>query len=445
MPDIYQSQNIEQSLQLHLSPRMLAMLKVLQMSYADMLYEVEKTVEENPVLEIERPDTLAEYIKYLSSDKTVKKQVDFTEYPGMGNIKDVSRNLYGHLIDQLKLEDVDEKTYSIAEALIQEIDDSGYLKNYNKTSDELAEAFKASKDEIENILKIIQSFEPEGVGARDLKECLMIQVKEYSFDNFELEEVLNKVIQNHLEDIGSRNYKKAADALNISEEGIIEAANFIKSNLNPNPGSSFGGEVRHVVPSFIVEDGEIVNLEEKYGPKIKISKEYEKMMKSNKIDAETEKFIKNKFAKAKEFIEGLEKRGETIEKMAEAINGAQKEFFTKGAMYLNPLLQKDLARILGVHPSTVSRAICDKYIQTPKGLLPMKFLCPRELSGYSVMKIKAMLKELIEKEDKKKPLRDEEIRTNLVERGIKIERRTVASYRQGLNIPTYNKRRADGR
>lgn len=444
MAELNQSyeQNIEQALQLHLSPRVLAMLRILHLPYTEMAAEVEKASEENPMLEIDRPDRLAEYLKYLGTDRKVRKQVDYTEYPGMENIKDVARNLTEHLMGQLKLERLDEAEIKAGEFLITHLEPTGYLKDYEKVKAEAVSGLNVDGDTVDKMLRVVQSFEPDGVGARDLKECLLIQVREHNFENDELEEVIEQAITKHLEEIGNKNYKAVAEAMGITEDGVLEIANFIKSNLTPNPASLFQDEARHVIPSFAIEEGNIVNLEEKYGPRLKISPEYERMLKDKKTDAETVKFLKDKLMHAKELMENLERRGATLEKIIRMVVEDQRGFFDKGASSLKPLLQKDLAEKLGVHPSTVSRAISEKYIQTPKGLLPIKYLCPRELSGFSPAQIKLRLSELVAKENKLAPLTDEVLKDMLAKQGVKIERRTIASYRKELGIASFSERAA---
>jgi len=449
MPELGQhfEQNIEQALHLHLSPQMLAMMRLLQLSYADLVAEVEKVAEENPTLEVERPEALAEYLRYLGSDKKVRKQVDFSEYPGMENVRDNTRNLTDHLLEQLRLVNLDNKSLKIGEYLIGSLDASGYLRDYDQIKAEIMEKLEVEEKAVEQVLKVIQGFEPEGVGARDLKECLLIQLREQNFDNIELEEILEEAIAQHLEDIGQKKYKAAAEAMGIGEEGVIEIADFIRENLNPNPASAFGEAPVHVVPSFVVEEkgkGEykFINLEERYGPRLKISAEYEKMLKDKKTDAETVKFIKEKMNQAKEFIENLKKRGKISEQVMQIVVETQQEYLEKGAAHLKPLRQKDLAAKLGVHPSTISRAVAEKYVQTPRGLLPVKFLCQRELAGFSQAGIQALLLDLVADEDRRHPYSDDQLKELLGQKGVRIERRTIAGYRKQLGIQSAGERAA---
>jgi RNA polymerase sigma-54 factor len=446
MPELSQhfAQNIEQTLELHLSPRMLAMLRTLQLPYTDLVAELERESEENPTLEIERPEALTEYLRYLESDRKLKKQVDFDEYPGIENIRNISRSLEQHLLEQLKLENLEEEAFKIGEYMIQNLEPSGYIKDYEKIKAEIREKYGAEEDQVEEVLRIIQAFEPEGVGARDLRECLLIQVREYNFDNFELQEILEQAIDKHLEDLGQKKHKTVAEALGISESGVAEIASFIRENLNPNPGANFGEEPQHVIPSFAIEreDDKIkfVNLEEKYGPRLRISREYEKMLKDKKTDAETVKFLKEKFQRAKDLMENIMKRGETSGAIVKIITETQTEFFRKGAAQLMPLMQKELADKLGLHPSTISRAISGKYIQTPQGLLPLKYLCPRELHGSTPTRIKSLLLDILANEDKQHPFSDDQLADLLQKQGVQVKRRTLASYRKELGFPSFSER-----
>ncbi|MCX5726517.1 MAG: RNA polymerase factor sigma-54 [Candidatus Saganbacteria bacterium] len=431
---------LEQTLELILSPQMLQMLKILNLPYIELVEEIKKEAEENVMLEVERKDALFEYIKFLTSDKKIRKEADFSEIAGLENIKDTSRTLIEHLMDQLKLENMDETYMEIGETLINNIDKRGYLTNYNEVREEIMKDLDVSRPTVDKMLKVIQDFEPDGVGSRDLKECLLIQVREYNFENEELQDILEKAISKHLEDLGKKNYAKIARSLGIKEDGVKHLAEFIKENLNPAPGSYFQEAANHIIPSFAVEKEKgkykIISLEKHYGPLLKISPEYMRMLEDPKTDKETKEFLMKKLESAKALMENLAKRYETGGKIMAIILEYQETFFEDGINWLKPLLQKEIAGKLGLHPSTISRAISEKHIQTPKGLFPIKFLCPRTYSGFSVPRIKAMIQEIIGKENKKKTLSDDEIKELLKAEGIKITRRTVAFHRKELHIPS---------
>ncbi len=440
MIDLRLQADLKQTLDIFLSPHMLQMLKVLNYSYADLVENLNKESEENPVLEVERQDDYVEFIRYLSADKKIRKEADFSEMPGLENVSRVEKTLEGCLLEQLALEDLDKTTADIAVMIIENIDDFGYLINYPRLREDIMKKFDLSRPTVDKALKIVQGFEPEGVGARDLKECLLIQIGAHNFENDALQAVLTKAVEDHLEDLAEGRQAKVAEALGIPESGVEEIANFIKNNLNPNPGNAFGSEARPVIPSFSIDKGELVNLESRYGPIIKLSPQYLKMLDNPKTDEKTRAFLKEKLRNAKELMEAFAKRGETLGKIARKIVETQGEFLARGTTWLKPLTQKQLADDFGLHPSTISRSVAEKFIQTPHGLFPLKFLCPRGPKGFTAARLKAMLAEIIMNEDKKDPLSDRRLTEALQKNGADIDRRTVAYYRKELKIGTAEER-----
>ncbi|MFC1510998.1 RNA polymerase factor sigma-54 [Candidatus Margulisiibacteriota bacterium] len=444
MAELRLQHDLKTTLELLLSPRLLQMLKVLHLPYADLVEHVNKEAEENPVLEVERKDEYVEFIRYLTSDRKIKKQADFEAMPGLENIGNVKKTLEEHLLEQLELEDLEDNYSQMGKMIIENIDDFGLVINYPRLREKIMKEFSVSRPTVDKVLKIIQTFEPEGVGARDVKECLLIQIREYNFENEALQKILKKAVEKNLEDIGQQNFTKVAQDLGITEHGAQEVANFIKNNLNPNPGASFGGETRHVIPSFAVEKTaqghKLVNLETRYGPKLNISARYLKMLADPKTDDKTRNFIKDKLKNAKNLIEDFSKRSETLEKIVRRIVETQEAFFNKGVVWLRPLAQKNLADEFGLHPSTISRSVAEKYIQTPQGLFPLRFLCPRGPKGLTVVRMKTMIAEIINNEDKKEPLTDSQVTAMMQKQGADLDRRTVAYYRQELKIPASSER-----
>ncbi len=436
--------NISQTLEMMLSPRMIQMLKMLNLSYMDLVAEIEQKSEENVMLEIEKPDRLLEYIKHISSERIPKNVIPGEELPGIETLADTAGTLSDHLLKQLDLEDVEGKKRKIGEELIGSIDKRGYILNYPEVCKNIISELKTSQKIIDEVLETIQTFDPEGVGARDLKECLLIQVREQNFQSPDLEDLLVKVIGNHLEDLANREFDKIAKALKIPRDGVEKLAEFIKNNLNPNPGNMFSDEPRCVVPSFSIkkEKGKyvVVNLEKTYGPILKINSTYEKMLSDPKTDAKTIEFIRVKLQAAKDFLENISKRHETTEKIMNMIVEKQSSFFDDEKTQLHPLMQKDIADVLGLHPSTISRAISNKYIQLPRGIILLKILCPRDVKGLTSENIKKMIEDLIKNEDKRSPLGDDQIAEKLKEQGVNLERRTVAAYRQRSGLEIASKR-----
>jgi RNA polymerase sigma-54 factor len=243
-----------------------------------------------------------------------------------------------------------------------------------------------------------------------------------------------------LGDLEKKDYAKISGALGIPESGVKEIADFIKNNLNPYPGAAFGGTACHIIPSFAVEETnngyKFVNLENKYGPIINLSVHYLKMLEDPKTDAKTKEFLKEKVKRARDLIEDYKKRGETLEKIARKIIEGQKEFLSKGPIWLVPLSQKSLAEEFGLHASTISRTVASKFVQTPQGLFPLKYLCPRGPKGVTTARLKVMIKEIIDNENRAEALTDEQITKLINDRGIAIDRRTTAHYRKGLDIGT---------
>lgn len=436
--------NISQTLEMMLSPRMIQMLKVLNLSYVELVEEIEKKSEENVMLELERPDRLLEYLKHISTERISKKEIVSEELPGIETLADTSETLDAHLLKQLDLEEMDEKEREIAEAIIGSVDPRGYLTNYKEVSETIKKELGASQDDIDNALKVIQGFEPEGVGARTLKECLLIQVREHNFESEGLEKILTRAIEGHLDNMAEKNFDKIAKALKIPKDGAVKLAEFIKNNLNPDPGSMFADKTPCVIPSFsIVKEKDrykAINLEKSYGPLLKISPVYEKMLKDPNTDAKSIEFLREKLESAKDFLENIAKRHETIEKIMEMIITAQSAYFEGGNIKLNPLMQKNIANELGLHPSTISRAVSSKYIQTPRGIILLKVLCPRDIKGLTGERIQKLIQDMVDSEDKKQPLSDDEIAEKLKGVGLSLQRRTVASYRKKMGIEIASKR-----
>ncbi len=436
--DLSHQLDVQQTLEMMLSPRMIQMLNVLNLSYLDLVEEINQKSEENVMLEIERHDRLFEYLKQISSERIPKKVIPGEELPGIESLADTCESLEDHLLQQLNLVDLSNEEKKIAESLIGNIDDRGYIEKYEEIKKGIVSELSVDPADVDDALEVVQSFEPEGVGARSLKECLAIQVKELNFETPDLTKLLLKVIEDHLEDLAKKDLGRIAKALKIKPDGVEKLAEFIKANLDPNPGSRFAKKAPCVIPSFSIskeKDGYVaVNLEKKYGPVIKLSPAYQKMLNDPKTDKESIRFLREKLEAAKDFLENIEKRNVTIERIIERIMKEQTDFFETGEPGLNPLMQKDIADELGLHPSTISRAIANKYLQTPKGVFSLKFLCPRDVKGLTSRNIERAIGDIIAKEDRAKPLGDDEIARKLEAGGISIKRRTVAAYRKKLDV-----------
>lgn len=431
------TQKLSQTLQLILSPRLINLLKTLNLPYVELIDKINKEANENPLLEIEKPDELLEYAKSLKNN-LVKKEADYDPLAQAKEISAGAQSLTEYLYSQLRLENLEEIDYKIGQFLIDNIDDQGFLTNYSELREEIMQKFEVKRTYVDKTLKIIQTLEPDGICARSLKECLLIQAEAYNFENEELKEIITKTIKNHLENLAKKKYSKIADDLGIPESGIQYLASFIEKNLNPAPASGYQKDkiTQQVIPSFIIEKEKngtykAINLEQQKGPRLNFSQSYLNMLDNPKTDSETKRFLKEKFEAAKELIEHIKARHETTQKIINIITNTQEEFFQKGIFMMKPLLQKSLAEQVGVHPSTISRAVSTKYAQTPQGFYPLKFLCPRNYKGYSSVQIKGIMKTIIEENPK---LSDLKICAFLQQRGIGIKRRTVAKYRSALGL-----------
>ena len=440
-------QNIQLSISMMLSPRMMQMLKVLNLPYAELLENIKREAEENPLIDVEKHDSLLDYLRYSSkspyrdafdkNSEAPKKDLEqyFSKY----------KNMDEYLLFQLSAENISQKQEEIAKSLIASINDNGFIVDYQKTKDLIKSDLGAKEEEIDAVLELIHTLEPEGIGARDLKECLAIQVRAYNFEDEQLEKAIISVIRDHLEDLAAKRFDAVAKKLGLPASGIEHIAAFIKNNLNPYPGSVFAGSSAPAIPSFSVklEKGipKTENLEKSMGPCISINQKYLKMLDDPKTDSKTVAFLKEKLQKVRELLENLDKRGNTMDKVMEMIVQRQISYLFGKEKAPSPLSQKEIASALGLHPSTISRAVAEKFVETPKGVLKLKSLFPKEVSpAFSPEKVKEIMSQLIRNEEKEYPLTDLQIKNALMGHGIGIERRTVADYRKQMGIDTAQKR-----
>jgi RNA polymerase sigma-54 factor len=450
--------SMQQTQKLVMTQQLQMAIKILQMSSIELNEYVEEQVVENPVLDIEIEEKKqaeneidwgevaknSEWDYYHASDTEFNSN-EYEEDEGTSplNFIESTVTLRDHLIMQLNLTVSDKLKLSIGEYLIDNIDSSGYLK---VDLADVAGALEVSIKDVEDILYIIQTFDPSGIGARDLKECLLIQLKELGT----FTEIFEKVIDKYLNEIGENKYGLIAKELNITPEEAQSIGDIIKS-LEPKPGSGFADNevIKYVSPDASVDkiDGEyVVTLNEGITPRLVINKYYRNILKSNDNDEIVKDFIKGKLDSAAWLIKSIDQRKTTLFNVVNFIIHYQEDFLDKGIEYLKPLTLKDVAENIGVHESTVSRAISGKYVQTNRGLYQLKFFFSRGLyagakGNISTESIKVKIKEIIELEDIKKPLSDQAITDILNKSRIDISRRTVAKYREELNIPSASKRK----
>ena len=392
-------------------------------------------------------DDIPDYKLREISEKTERKEdIPFS----------VSQSLNEFLLQQLGLRDLPEKQMKIAEYIIGNIDDDGYLRReLSAIADDLV--FQAGQDvdekEIEEVLAIIQDFDPAGVGARNLQECLLLQLnrKEPTAGV----EMATRILTEYFEEFTRKHYDKIMRGLNISEAILKKAIHEIIA-LDPKPCSSWGGSMEvamsQVIPDFLVEaiNGELIlSMNNRDIPDLRISRDYAEMFqdyagnKANQTSQmrEAVQFVKQKLDSAQWFIDAIRQRQETLQRTMEAIILLQRDFFLTGDdATLRPMILKDVAERAGYDISTISRVSNSKYVQTNFGIYPLKFFFSESMqtdSGeeISTREVKKIMKEHIDSEDKRKPLTDEELTTILKEKGYVIARRTVAKYREQLDIP----------
>lgn len=352
-----------------------------------------------------------------------------------------------HLMEQLHMRNLSEKDFRIGEYIIYNLRDDGYLDS-EVSLENIAQIFETTVENVEQVLKTIQNFDPIGIAARSLKECLQVQL-ETKNRNGECKTPLN-VIKNTYEDFVNKRYEKVIDELEISMEELKAAIDII-SKLNPKPGEGYL-DIRqnYIIPDFTVEkvDNElVVSLNEWNSPGLRISPHYRKLLnQSRKLDRDVRKFLRKKVESARWFITALHQRRMTMLKVMHAIVEKQRDFFERGPEHIKPLIMKDIAEIIEMDISTVSRVANGKYVQTDYGVFELKYffnegMANSEGEEVSTLRIKEQLRDIIENENPDKPHSDEKLSDLLEKEGFPVARRTVAKYREQLDIPVARLRR----
>ena len=362
---------------------------------------------------------------------------------------ETSWELKDYLLWQLNLTHVTDKDNFIAEAIIDGIDDSGYL---TESLDDILKAVileypETELDEIEAVLKLVQHFDPVGVASRNVQESLQIQLRQ-----FDLNDPVNKlamtIIDNYLELLGNKDYRALLRKLNVREDTLKKAVKVITS-LEPRPGNCIKHEKSEfIIPDVIVfkRDGKwVADLNPEAVPKLQINETYSNLCLNAK-NAGDAQFIKTRLKEANWFILSLNKRNETLLKVARCIAAEQQDFFEKGELAMKPMVLNDVADQVGMHESTISRVTTEKYLYTPRGTFELKYFFSSHVNTdqggeFSSTAIRALIKELVSKEDPMKPLSDSQLSDLLKEKGIIVARRTVAKYRDSLNIPSSSQRK----
>lgn len=458
-------QGLHQKLQQGLSPLQIQTIKLLELPTLELEQEIRRKLEENPVLEesTDSADDVDDVPKNISlseyqSDDSTPSYKLYVNNQGKDikpqyNTFSVKESFHQSLENQLGYSNLDGRSRTIAQFIIGSLDDDGYLRrDLESLSDDIAFrlGIETSEDEVERILLVIQEFEPVGVGARDLQECLLLQIR--SLDPTPSRELAQTILQDYFQEFTKKHYQKITSKLEITEEQLKGAVDEIV-HLNPRPGGqiddSYTEQAQQIVPDFILEekDGELQMTMPKFNiPELKVNKRYADVLlnaanSSTREGKEAATFVKQKLDSAKWFVEAIKQRHNTLRNTMNAIIDFQREFFMSGdEVNLKPMVLKDIAEKTNLDISTISRVVSSKYIQTQFGIFSLKYFFSEGMmnsSGeeVSTREIKKVLMESIGNEDKRKPLTDEELVVVLTEKGYKVARRTVAKYREQLNLP----------
>ena len=464
------------ALQTKISPQQIQMIKLLELPTMQLEERIKREIEENIVLE-EEPEAKeqeGDEPQKISVEEYIGREDDAPSYKSRINnfSKDdkqrpvyitEGRSLGESLVEQLRFRSLSEMEMVVAAYIVGSIDDDGYLRrDLVSLSDDLAftRGLEVSVEELERILGIVQELEPAGIGARTLQECLILQMRQQTLDN-RTKSLAHKIVSQHFEAFAKKHYERLIARLGVSEEEFREAIDYIRS-LSPKPGNLYteGGidTSPYITPDFLLDnnDGELrLTLNSQGIPEVRISRRYRDMIKDmvapdgtiKAEDKEAVQFVKSKIDSAKWFISAIKQRHDTLMRTMQTILDFQRDYFQDGdKSKLKPMILKDIADRTDLDVSTISRVVNSKYIQTHFGIILLKTLFSEGMqttTGEEVSshEIKTILEECIDNEDKRHPLTDENLMEILNEKGYRIARRTVAKYREMLDIPVARMRK----
>lgn len=478
-------QSLQQKLLQKLSPQQIQLMKLLQVPTMELEQRIKEEMEENPALEEgadreeEEEDTLDRETEY-EEDKSEKEDdrdddfniEDYMQDDDIPSYKLSSNNtspddeersvpissgrsFQENLMSQLGLAELDDNEIELAKTIVGNLDDDGYLRrDLMNIVDDLAfsQNISTTEEELEKVLEVIQDFEPAGVAARDLRECLLIQIRRKK-NRTPAIDLAQNILENNFESFTRKHYSRIVKRLDITDDDLKAAIEEIVK-LNPKPGNSMmetSRNIQHVVPDFLltVEDNDIkLTLNGRNAPELRVSRSYKDMLQTyadsktkGKKEKEALMFVKQKIDSAKWFIDAIRQRQHTLLYTMNAIVELQKDYFLTGdETKLRPMILKDVAEKVHLDISTISRVANSKYVQTPYGTFLIKTFFSESLSTdsgeeVSTREVKKILQDAVESEEKRKPLTDEKLAKLLKEKGYNIARRTVAKYREQLNIP----------
>ena len=466
------SQQMRMDMRLRMAPRMIQSMEILQLPLMALQERIDQELSENPVLELREIEPLAAdgedptstpvaEIEGETAESSYDTGDDWSDmhrpsraalseeadrkHDAMQNMASRPRSLQDDLEEQISFLDSDPTVRALADYIIHNLDENGYL---NISLTEVIRDFPgdATFPQAEEALAMVQKLDPPGVGARNLRECLLLQVT----PDTPCHDILQVLIANHLDDLQQNRLPAIEKKTGLSLDTIKEGIGHLR-HLDPRPGARYAAQgAQYVVPDLIVENDEHgeyqVRLLDEYTPQLGISRYYQKLLKNKEGDAAAREFIQKKIQSARWLIESIEQRRNTLLKVARAIIAHQRDFLDKGPEWIEPLKMQQIADLVHVHVTTVSRAVDDKYVQTPRGIFALKRFFgggTTTAGGEEVAweTIKQKLLEIISKEDKQSPLSDEEIVEALSGGGFPVARRTVTKYRKALRIPSSRQRK----
>jgi len=470
-------QQLKLSQQLIMTPQLQMAIKLLQLSRLELMDTIQQELEENPALEEDVPEVAADEPttessesaptesaenKEVTIEEKIREDIDWNNYldeynssgrvhfeadrrdtPSFESFLSRKESLREHLLWQLLMTSPTAEEEKIGSLIVGNLNKDGYL---DMSIAELAVMSMAPYIKIEEVLATMQTFDPIGVCARDLSECLLIQARHFELDNT----IVTDIITNHLNHLENKNYKAISKAIKANIEDVVAAVNVITS-LEPRPGRQFSEDVaQYITPDIFVhrfEDDFIIVLNDDGMPKLRVNSFYRNAIKhGNKIPENAKDYVQDKMRSATWLIRSIHQRQKTIYRVMQSILKFQYDFFEKGIIALKPMVLRDVAEDISMHESTISRVTTNKYAHTPQGIFELKYFFNssiKRIYGEDIASasVKEKIKQIIENEDSKKPYSDDKISRLLKEANINIARRTVAKYREILKVLPSNKRK----
>ena len=470
--------HLKQGQSLKMTPQLQQTIKLLQYSTLELQNQIQEMLLENPMLEYEEHvEYTQEHAESGSDDislqdgdpipeqlpidaewddvvdlpmptPSLSKPVD-SDYNFLENQDAGEGDIQSHLLEQLELITLSDIDVAICNTLVQMVSDTGYLQgDLQQAHDSLPAELEIELDEVAAMHKLMMHLDPIGIAARDLQECLMVQLLQTD-DAWERTEDAKLLLSEHIDKLAKQDMSVLKKSANLDEERLLDALSLIRT-LNPRPGSQIGTRnIEYIAPEVYINrvNGEwVANLNPEVGPPLSIQQSYADLIK-NRDTSEQNQYLREKLQEARWFMSSLGSRNDTILKVANAIVKRQQRFFDEGAVAMRPLILKNIAADVDMHESTISRVTSNKYMQTPRGMIEFKYFFSSEMKAAdgdntSSLAIKAMIRELVDTENPQKPLSDNKITSMLGElKGIKVARRTIAKYREALQIPPSNERK----